>query len=182
MKNMKTFDEIIRARRSVRSYDPDKNVPQELVEQLVAAASEAPSWKNQQTSRYHVVASAEMRERLKACLWSQNQITVKDAPVLIVTTFVKGIVGFDKDGTPSNELGDGWGLYDVGLHNALLLLKAADLGLDSIVLGLRDAEAIRTLLNIPPDEVVVSVIGIGYRTKDSNRPPRKQVSDIAKFY
>ncbi len=179
---MKTFDEIIRARRSVRHYDPDKNVPREMVEQLIAAAAEAPSWKNQQTSRYHVVASPEMREKLKACLWSQNQLTVKEAPVLIVTTFVKGVVGFEKDGTPSNELGDGWGIYDLGLHNALLLLKATDLGLDSIVLGLRDAEAIRTLLDIPQEEVVVSVIGIGCRSKDSVRPPRKAVADIAKFY
>lgn len=179
---MKTFDEIIRGRRSVRHYDPDKNVPREVVEQLIAAASEAPSWKNQQTSRYYAVMSPEMREKLKACLWSQNQITVKDAPVLIVTTFVRGIVGFEKDGTPSNEFGDGWGVYDLGLQNALLLLKATELGLGSIVLGLRDAEAIRTLLNIPDEEVVVSVIGIGYRSKESNRPPRKEVTEIAKFF
>ena len=179
---MKTFDEIIRERRSVRHYDAQKDVPREVVEQLIEAAIEAPSWKNQQTSRYHVVASQEMRERLKACLWSQNQLTVKDAPVLIVTTFVKDIVGFEKDGSPSNEFGNGWGVYDLGLHNAFLLLKAADLGLDSIVLGLRDADAIRRLLAIPDEEVVASVIGIGYRSQDSSRPHRKSVADIAKFY
>ena len=179
---MKTFDEIIRERRSVRNYDPDKKVSRDIVKQLIAAASEAPSWKNQQTSRYHAVTSPEILAKLKSCLLSQNQTTVKDAPVLIVTTFVKGVVGFENDGTPTNELGDGWGIYDLGLHNALLLLKATDLGLDSIVLGLRDAEAIRTLLAIPQEEVIVSVIGIGYRSKDSNRPPRKEVADITKFY
>lgn len=179
---MKNFDEIIRERRSIRSYDPDKKVSREVVGQLISAAAEAPSWKNQQTSRYHAVTSPEMLAKLKSCLLSQNQTTVKDAPVLIVTTFVRGIVGFEKDGTPTNEFGDGWGVYDLGLQNALLLLKATELGLGSIVLGLRDAEAIRTLLNIPDDEVVVSVIGIGYRSKDSNRPPRKTVSEIAKFY
>ena len=179
---MKTFDEIIRERRSVRHYDPNREVTREVVEQLIGAAIEAPSWKNKQTSRYHVVQTPDMREKLKACLWSQNQLTVKDAPVLIVTTFVKGIVGFENDGTPSNEFGDGWGIYDLGLHNALLLLKATDLGLDSIVLGLRDADAIRNLLNISDEEVVVSVIGIGYRNEDSQRPRRKEVTDIAKFY
>ena len=179
---MKTFDEIIRERRSVRCYDPDRAVPREVVGQLIAAATEAPSWKNQQTSRYHAVVSPQMLAKLKSCLLSQNQTTVKDAPVLIVTTFVKGVVGFNNDGTPTNELGDGWGIYDLGLHNALLLLKATELGLGSIVLGLRDAEAIRTLLDIPEEEVVVSVIGIGYRGKESVRPPRKEVSEIAKFY
>lgn len=179
---MKTFDEIIRERRSVRNYDATREVPRAVVEQLIAAATEAPSWKNQQTSRYHVVASAEMRERLKACLLSHNPMTVKDASVLVVATFVKDVVGFNADGTPTNEIGNGWGIYDLGLHNALLLLKATDLGLDTIVLGLRDADAIRHLLNIPDDEVIVSVIGIGYRTQDAARPPRKAVGDIARFY
>ena len=179
---MKTFDEIIRERRSIRQYDPERDVDRKVVEQIIEAAVEAPSWKNQQTSRYHVVTSPEMLHKLKSCLLSQNQTTVKDAPVLIVTTFVKGIVGFEKDGVPTNELGDGWGVYDLGLQNALLLLKATELGLGSIVLGLRDAEAIRSLLNLPDEEVVVSVIGIGYRTKESNRPPRKTISEIAKFY
>ncbi len=179
---MKTFDEIIMGRRSVRNYDPEKKISKEEIEKLIQAAIEAPSWKNKQTSRYYVVMSDEMRQKLKECLWHQNQMTVKDAPALIVTTFVRGIVGFEKDGSPSNELGDGWGIYDLGLHNSWLLLKAADEGIDSIVLGLRDAEAISKLLDIPENEVVVSVIGLGYRSKDSIKPPRKSVSDIAKFY
>lgn len=179
---MKTFDEIIGERRSVRHYDSTKPVSREMVETLIKAAIEAPSWKNSQTSRYYVVATPEMREKLKACLWPKNQMTVKDAPVLIVTTFVKGIVGFERDGSKSNELGDGWGIYDLGLHNAFLLLKATDIGLDSIVLGLRDADAIRKLIEIPDNEVVVAVIGIGYRSEDSTRPHRKEVEEIAKFY
>ncbi len=179
---MKTFDEIIGERRSVRHYDPAKPVSREMIETLIKTAIEAPSWKNKQTSRYYVVTTPEMREKLKETLWHQNQLTVKDAPVLIVTTFVKGIVGFEKDGSASNELGDGWGIYDLGLHNAFLLLKATDLGLDSIVLGLRDADAIRSLLEVPENEVIVSVIGIGYRSEDSIRPRRKEVSDIAKFF
>ena len=179
---MKTFDDIVNERRSVRHYDSDKPVSREMIETLIKSAIEAPSWKNKQTSRYYVVTTPEMREKLKETLWYQNQLTVKDAPVLIVTTFVKGIVGFEKDGSASNELGDGWGIYDLGLHNAFLLLKATDLGLDSIVLGLRDADAIRSLLEVPENEVIVSVIGIGYRSEDSIRPRRKEVSDIAKFF
>lgn len=179
---MKTFDEIVAERRSVRHYDPSKPVSRESIATMIRSAIEAPSWKNSQTSRYYVVDTPEMREKLKECLWPKNRVTVKDAPVLIVTTFVKDVVGFDPDGTPSNELGNGWGIYDLGLQNAFLLLKATDLGLDSIVLGLRDADAIRALLRIPENEVVVAVIGIGHRSEDSIRPHRKEVEEVTKFF
>lgn len=148
----------------------------------MTAAIEAPSWKNKQTSRYHVVSSSDVRTQLKECLAPQNRISIAGAPVLIVTTFVKGIVGFEKDGTPTNELADGWGVYDLGLQNSILLLKATELGLGTIVLGLRDAGAIRNLLHIPNDEVIVSVIGLGYCSKDSMRPQRKASSEISTYY
>ncbi len=179
---MKTLDDILQTRRSIRHYAPDMTVPEEKIRTMLSAALEAPSWKNKQTSRYHIVTSLEMRSRLKECLSLQNQMSIADAPVLIVTSFVKGIVGFEKDGTQTNELGDGWGIYDLGLQNAIFLLKATDLGLDTIVLGLRDADAIRNLLDIPEDEVIVSVIGLGYRSMDSMRPKRKEINDIVTFY
>ena len=87
------------------------------------------------------------------------------AGALIVTTFVKGLVGFDNDGNPVNEAGDGWGYYDLGLQNENLLLKATELGLDTLVMGIRDGKAIREMLNIPETENVVAVIAIVYKAK-----------------
>ncbi len=82
-----------------------------------------------------------------------------------------------------DELGDGWGIYDLGLQNAFLLLKAADMGLDSIVLGLRDADKIRTSLAIPGEESIVSIIALGYRVpKEIVRPARKASTEVSTFY
>ncbi len=36
---------------------------------------------------------------------------------LVVTAFVKDRSGFTQDGTPDNEVGNGWGYYDLGLHD-----------------------------------------------------------------
>lgn len=111
-----------------------------------------------------------------------NAENTKDAPVLIVTSFVKDVAGFDKDGTPSNELGNLWGAYDLGLHNENLLLKARDLGLDTLVMGIRDAKAIQRLLQIPAQEIVVSVISVGYKAMDPKKPARKELEDIVTYY
>lgn len=175
------FDTLIRQRRSMRQYTPGKAVTADQIQALVSAASEAPSWKNSQTARYYAVLSEEMRERLTACLPEGNAKKSRHA-ALVVTTFVKDCAGFDAQGQPDNECGNGWGFYDLGLHNALFLLKARELGLDTLVMGLRDAGAIRTVLSIPEQETIVSVIAVGYGAQPVVRPPRKAVDEILKFY
>lgn len=176
------LNEAIAQRRSIRRYQ-NRKVSRETVEELIRYASMAPSWKNSQTARYHVVMSEEMLARVKAeGLAPFNVENTKDAPVLIVTTFVKNRSGYERDGSPSNELGNLWGSYDLGLHNENLLLKAVDLGLSSLVMGIRDADKLRTLLEIPKDEIIVSVIGLGYGDAHPEMPKRKTVEDITSFY
>ena len=144
---------VMEKRRSIRNYNPERKVTKEQLEELIKAASYAPSWKNLQTSRYY-------------CVLSEN--AVKELREKCLPEF--------------NQAGDGWGYYDLGLQNDNLLLKAAELGLDTLVMGIRDGEALRELLNIPDSENVVSVIAVGYRGQEPpERPKRKELEVVAKF-
>lgn len=178
---MSSFDELIMWRRSVRKFDADRRVSREQIEAIIGAAREAPSWNNLQTSRYYVVMDEAKKRELCTAFAPFDAKICEDASAVVVTTFEHGRSGF-KQGAAVDELGDGWGLYDLGLHTAFFLLKAADLGVDSIVMGLRDAEKVRSILEIPPTETVVSFVGLGFRTKDVPRPKRKEVGEIAKFF
>ena len=176
------LDTIINTRRSIRKY---KNQPIEVekVEMIIKAAVEAESWKNSQTARYHIITSKELLiEFKKTCLPEFNQENCKDAPVLIVSTFIKNRSGFERDCTASNELGNGWGCYDLGIHNQNLILKATELGIGSLIMGIRDEKKIRTLLNIPASEIIVSVIALGISDIEPERPKRKNIDEICKFY
>ena len=175
------LNQVIAQRKSIRKY-LNKPVEEEKVRELIESAILAPSWKNQQTSRYYVASSLEARNQVWEALPEFNRNNTKDAPVLIVTTVVLDRVGFNKDGTPTNELGNSWGYYDCGLHNMVMMLKAAELGLGTLVMGIRDADALRSALNIPETESVVAVISVGYPDIDPDRPKRKTVDEIAKFY
>lgn len=177
------LQEAMEKRTSVRHFDGARKAGRATIEQMIEAAILAPSWKNSQTARYHCVMSdAAIREFSEKCLPEFNRKNAENASALIVTTFVKNRSGFEKSGEPTNEAGNGWGFYDLGLHNGNLLLKAKDLGLDTLVMGLRDEKAIRELLNIDDSEIIVSVIAVGYATKRTEKPRRKEVGDIAKFY
>ena len=177
------FQNVIETRRSMRKYDSSKKVDEATVKAMIEAAIMAPSWKNAQTARYYCIKSEALLSQFKAeCLPSFNAKNAADAPVLIVTTFVKNGSGFNPDGEPTNELGNGWGFYDLGLHNENLVLKARDLGLDTLIMGIRDADKIREMLSISDDEIIVAVIAVGYAAQEARMPPRKAADEILKFF
>ena len=176
-----SFDEVIRTRRSVRSYDASRSIPQESVRTLMETVLQAPSWANTETSRYYVVMQdAEKLETLKK-LTLGNYERISGAPVLIVSTFVKGKSGH-RQGIPVDTIADGWGAYDNGLSNAYLILKARQMGFDTLIMGMRNSDGIRALLNIPEEEILMAVISLGYRAGEPRNAARKQVDEICKFF
>ncbi|MBQ8107657.1 MAG: nitroreductase family protein [Ruminococcus sp.] len=175
------FQQLIEARRSVRRYDPSQRPTKEDILTIIKAAQEAPSWKNQQTSRYYCAVSAELCEKLRETIFPSFNKQRSENAALIVTAFEKNNVGFADDRqTPLNELGNGWGCYDLGLQAAYLILKAKELGYDTLIMGIRDAQAIRKELDIPEDQEIVSVIAVGKAAESPARPKRKELHDIAK--
>lgn len=172
------FMELARERRSVRAYR-DQPVDRALVDEIIRSAQLAPSWKNSQTGRYYVAIDAAAQERVRACLPAYNQKSSAHA-ALIVTAYEKGVSGFNA-GEPVNELGSEWGAYDLGLQNMLLCLRARELGLDTLIMGIRDGAALRAAAGIPDTQAVFSVIALGYRDQDPAAKPRKALQEVAKY-
>ena len=63
-----------------------------------------------------------------------------------------------------------------------LQAKAKELGLDTLIMGIRDAQKLRELLSIPDSQEVVSVIAVGYGEATPPKPKRKEVADVARFF
>lgn len=173
------FQQLIKERRSVRAYK-EKAVPHELLVKIVKDAQQAPSWANLQASRTYVIEDREKVEEFRRAALPEGNAKRTMNSALIVTTFVKDTVAF-RDGKPMTELGNIWGAYDLGLHDAYLVLAASDLGLDTLIMGIRYPDAIREYLSIPEEEVIVSVIAVGYRDEEPVMRPRKPVDEVVKF-
>jgi nitroreductase len=179
-KDVVSFDEVLTTRRSVRSYDASKKISETEVRELLTATQEAPSWANQQPTKYYVAISDEKVSAVQNMVGG-NKERIKDAPVLIVSTFERGKSGFFQ-GNQTNEVGDGWGAYDNGLSNCYLILKARAMGFDTLIMGMRDADELRKLFDIPENETIMAVISLGYRVGEPNRPERRPLDDIVKFF
>lgn len=175
-----SFDEVLTTRRSIRSYDATKKISEAEVLELLKAVQEAPSWANQQPTKYYIAIS---EEKLKAVqdLVGANKERIQNAPVLIVSTFERGKSGFFQ-GQQTNEIGDGWGAYDNGLSNCYLIMKARAMGFDTLIMGMRDADALRNLFAIPENETIMAVIALGYRDSEPMQPGHRPLEEIVKFF
>ena len=180
VKKSPSFDEVLNSRRSVRSYDATKKISEAEVRELLKATQEAPSWANQQPSKYYVAISPEKVAAVQDMVGG-NKERIKDAPVLVVSTFERGKSGFFGK-NPTNEVGDGWGAYDNGLSNCYFVLKARAMGFDTLIMGMREADKLRQLFGIPENETVMAVIALGYRNAEPRQPNHRKLDDIATFY
>ena len=173
------FQELIMTRRSIRGYESAAD--HDTLVRILKEAQQAPSWKNSQTARCYVVETSEKLEELrKSGLPAFNQNSSANS-VLIVTTFVKDTAGFSY-GKPDNEAGNYWGAYDLGLHDAYLILAASNEGYDTLIMGIRDAEILRQKLEIPENEQIMSVIAIGKKAKEPVDKARKDLGEVARFF
>lgn len=176
-----SFDDVLTSRRSVRNYDASRTITEPEVRTLLAMVQDAPSWANGQPTRYYAAVSPDKVEAVKKLVGERNAENIAGAPVVLVSTFRKGLSGFFR-GEATNEVGDGWGAYDNGLSDAYLILAARSMGFDTLIMGYRDADGLRQLFGIPEEETVMAVIALGYRADDPTRPARKSLDEIVKFF
>ncbi|MBR1555268.1 MAG: nitroreductase family protein [Oscillospiraceae bacterium] len=174
------FTEVIKGRRSIRKY-ADKPVTKEDIEKIIELTRFAPTWKNSQTARYHVILNQELKNRIAeegTCNFSKNKLNIQSASGLVILTTVGGIAGYEKDGTFTTAKGTHWQSFDAGIACQTFCLTAYDRGISTLIMGIYDEEKIRNILNLPENESISALIAVGYADEAPNAPRRKELSEI----
>jgi nitroreductase len=165
------FYEVIRTRRSIRSYKPDP-IPEEVLMRILDAARIAPSGSNRQPWKFIVVKDEELRKRLAAAC--HNQTFIAEAPVIIVAC------GYNIHWNRGGYMGDLSMLIDVSIAFTHLILAARAEGLGTCWIGAFDNEEVKKILGVPEDVNVVAITPLGYPKDEEFREPgsRKALSEI----
>ena len=118
------YAQLLESRRSIRKFKPGMKISEDQIKEMIDAAIQAPTWKNSQTGRYYVALSEEKMSFIRnQSLPSFNASNCENAVAIIITAYETKRSGFERDGNPTNELGDKWGVYDLGLQNENLILS-----------------------------------------------------------
>ena len=172
--------EGIQTRRSVRKFQ-DKAVPHDVLEQVIAAAAYAPSWKNTQISRYIAIEGRETIDKLAEQYAPFNARTLSTAPLLIAQTCVTKRSGYERDGSFTTDRGAGWEMYDCGIAAQTFCLAAHEAGLGTVILGIFERPALEKHLHVPEGQELVALIAVGYPDQEPAAPRRKSVSDLLTY-
>lgn len=175
---------MVKERRSVRQFK-DQKVDRELMKEIVDIARWAPSWANFQVARYTLVDDKSIIQKLGTDGvkgFSYNVKTLENAQGVAVLSFVKGKSGkLDKDEYATNKA-NVWEVFDAGIACQTFCLAAHAKGVGTCIFGVIDDKAISSIVGLPEEETVATLIVYGYEEGDhAAATPRKQVDDILRF-
>lgn len=179
---------MVRARRMVRNYDPDRPVSRETIEQLLQLAIRAPSAGYSQGWQFLVLDAQPDRERFwqlsteggEPDSWLRG---MQSAPVLILAlsdkdAYLDRYAQPDKGWTDRDEAH--WPVpywdIDTGMASLLVLLGAVDAGLAGCFFGVppRYHAAVKDGFGIPDRLRIVGVVSLGYGLPDRKSPSLKR--------
>jgi len=165
------FYEVIRTRRSIRSYKPDP-IPEGVLNRVLEAVRIAPSGSNRQPWRFILVKDKGLRRRLVHACGDQGFIA--EAPAVVVAC------GYDVHYNRGGYMGEMSVLVDVSIAFTHLILAARAEGLGTCWIGSFDNEEVKEILGIPEGVNVVAVTPLGFPRDEGFREPgpRKALKEI----
>jgi len=177
---MQSIMETIKNRRSIRRFE-DREIPEDLLNNLYTAVQWAPSWANTQCWELVVVKDESIKKQLEECMAPKNPATrvVGNAPVVIAVCAKNNQAGY-YNGAVSTKYGD-WFMYDLGIATQNLCLAAHDQGLATVIVGLFDHDKASEILKVPDNYSLVTLIPVGFPAKDPSAPKRKPIEEIIHF-
>lgn len=172
IKELMDIYEVIHGRRSIRSFEAGRDVPEGLVRKLLEAACQAPSAGNVQPWRFFVVRADDLKQAL--CTAAGGQTFVAAAPVVIAVCVDLGAAA-GSYGSRGREL---YCLQDSAAAIEHILLAAHAEGLGACWVGaFSEAEAARAL-DLPEGIRPVALIPIGYPARLPGKRARLEVDTV----
>jgi len=184
----------IETRRAVKHYDPDHQMTETEINQLVSRAMLSPTAFNIQNWRFVLVRDSELRKKIRAAAWDQAQVT--DASLLIilcadlkawekqperywrnapkeVQEYIMTAIAQYYQGREPVQRDEA--MRSCGIAAQTFMLAAKSMGYDSCPMDGFDFDAVGKLINLPDDHIIAMFVVIGKAAQES-RPRGGQLS------
>jgi nitroreductase len=158
--------DLILTRRSIRRYE-NKDIPEEVLQQILETGRQAPSAANRQPIHFVIVTDRDILKNL--CDNLINRF-VKYAPVAIVgCADIKSL------------LTGKWAVVDATIAMENMVIAAWTLGIGSCWIGACNEEKVKELLKIPDEWKFVALLTLGYPAEQPKQRKKKSFEKMFSF-
>jgi nitroreductase len=164
------FVDLVRARYSVRAYQP-QTVEEDKLQQVLEAARLAPTAANYQPIQFIVIHTAGREEELRRIY---NKDWFVSAPIVICGCGLVDEAYVGKDG-------QNMAIVDVTIAMDHLILAATSLGLGTCWIGAFNPRATREILGLPEGIEPMVFTTLGYPADSPQPKERKALEDIVRY-
>lgn len=164
------FEELIRARYSVREYKPDP-VEDEKLARVLEAARLAPTAANRQPFQLIVVHTQGKQDELRR-IYGREWFS--QAPIVICACGVPRLGWVREDQRRYLDV-------DVAIAMDHLILAAANLGLGTCWIAAFNAKAAREILQLPGEVEPLIFTPLGYPADQPGPKERKPIEDLVRY-
>lgn len=190
--------EAIKARRSIKHYDPEHRMSEDEINTLMEAAIQSPTSFNMQNWRFVLVRDPELRKQIREA--SHNQAQVTEASLLILLTadlmawknepqrywqnapqevqdiLVPWMAPF-YEGNETLQRDEA--MRSCGIAGQTIMLAAKAMGYDSCPMIGFDTEKVAKLINLPDDHAIGFMITVGKAIKPAwPKPGQLPLDDV----
>ncbi len=169
------FTDLIRIRESVRNYDSNRPVSNEILKKILEAGRLAPSACNYQPYKFIVITSSEVLQKVKE---SYNRDWFKDAPhILVVIGYRNQSWKRSYDGYDSLET-------DVAIAMTHIILAAENEGVGACWIEAYNPVLLREVLKCDENQVIYGITPLGYQKPDFKKSlvkKRKPLEEIVEY-
>ncbi len=194
------FLETVQQRRSIKSYQPDKEISDAELKELMQEVVLSPSSFNLQHWTFIAARDTDLREKIKAAAWGQEQVGTcsvllvicgklnahQDAPEIYqgvaqgiqdkVLPLIKGFY----DG--KEQLQRDEAIRSASLAAMTLMLAAQNRGWATVPMIGFDPEAVSQLVNLEPNYIPVMLMAVGFKKEDPRpRDYRRPIEEVFKI-
>lgn len=202
LKRSEEFFRFLNERRSVRHFS-DREVPEEVINNIIRAAGTAPSGAHKQPWKFCVISSEDLKAKIREAAekeekenyqhrmserWLKdlaplgtdtNKEFLEIAPYLIVV--FKEVYALDETGSKQNNY---YVNESVGIACGILIAAIHQAGLVTLTHTPSPMNFLTRLLQRPENERAYLLLPVGYAAEDAFVPDiqRKQVEEICEYY
>jgi nitroreductase len=150
------FEQVIRKRRIIREFDPNKQIPEKVITKLLRNAHRAPSAGHTQVQEFVVITDPTTKKKLRQVAVDQEY--VEEAPTLIVVC----------SNTSRSERRYGmrgrefYSIIDGAFASMLILLTAVNERISAGFVGAFEDDKVSEILKLPRYVRPVGIITLGY--------------------